>query len=299
MRPFPEIPGLNVEHDFVTARGLRFHVAQAGAGEPLVLLHGWPQHWWAWAKVLPALAAEHRVICPDLRGLGWSEAPPGGYDKRELAADVLALLDALGLERVRLMGHDWGGWAGFLLAARAPERIRQYVALNIAPPWTGPETSAAGSLRDAWRFWYQVVNASPLVGSQVIRREAVVAGVLRADNVHPEAFSEEDVRIFAAPFREPARARASQRYYRTFLLRELPAVLKGTYEPRPLTVPTLLLHGERDVVIPPDMVRAGMREGDHLEVEFVPDSGHWIAQERPDLVAERALWWFREADYAG
>jgi pimeloyl-ACP methyl ester carboxylesterase len=295
MRPFPEIPGFEVEHDFVSARGLRFHVAQAGAGEPLVLLHGWPQHWWAWAPMLPALAAEYRVICPDLRGLGWSEAPPSGYDKRELAADVLALLDALGLERVRLMGHDWGGWAGFLLAAGAPQRVRQYVALNIAPPWTGPETSAAAGLRDAWRFWYQVVNAAPVVGSRVIRSEAVVGRVLRVDNVRGDAFSDEDVRIFAAPFREPARARASQLLYRTFLRRELPAVLRGTYEPRPLSVPTLLLHGERDIVITPDMIRSGMREGDHLEVEFVADSGHWIAQERPELVAERALWWFREA----
>lgn len=294
MRPFPSVPGLEVEHDFVSARGLRFHVAQAGAGEPLVLLHGWPQHWWAWAPVLPALAAQYRVICPDLRGLGWSEAPPRGYEKESLAEDVLGVLDALGLERVRLMGHDWGGWVGFLLAARHPERIASYVALNIPPPWSGPDATSALALRNAWRAWYQVVLASPLVGRGVVRRRRVLDRVLRADNVHADAFSAADVQLFADAMHEPQRARASQQIYRSFLLREVPRVMNGTYEPRPLTVPTLLLHGARDVVITPDMVRTAMRPDDRLEVEFVPDSGHWIAQEKPDLVAERALWWFRE-----
>jgi len=294
MRPFPEVPGLAVEHDFVSARGLRFHVAQAGAGPPVLALHGWPQSWWAWAKVLPALAEHHRVFCPDLRGLGWSEAPPRGYDKETFADDTLAVMDALGLERVRLIGHDWGAWAAFLLAVRHPERFDSVVVLNITPPWTGPEASTALAVSNLWRAWYQLVLAAPVLGRQV-RRRAVLGRALRADNVHADAFSDEDIAIFADAFQEPARARASQWIYRDFLVREAPRVARGTYETRPLTVPTLLMHGEHDRVITPDMVRASMRPDDRLEVEFVPDSGHWILQEKPDLVAERALWWFKEA----
>ena len=115
-----------MQHRWVhIAGGLRVHVAEAGEGPPLLLLHGWPQHWWMWKGVIPALAESHRVICPDLRGHGWTDAPPWGYEKEGLASDALALLDALEIERVGMLGHDWGGLVGFLLSLRAPERIER------------------------------------------------------------------------------------------------------------------------------------------------------------------------------
>jgi pimeloyl-ACP methyl ester carboxylesterase len=82
-----------VTHRYVDVLEVRMHVAEAGEGPPVVLLHGWPQHWWTWRRVIPALATERRLICPDLRGFGWSEAPPGRYELAEFADDVLALLD--------------------------------------------------------------------------------------------------------------------------------------------------------------------------------------------------------------
>ncbi|MCW2564729.1 MAG: putative hydrolase or acyltransferase of alpha/beta superfamily, partial [Mycobacterium sp.] len=92
----PELPQLDgVEHRFLDLPGLRMHVAEAGSGEPLLLLHGFPQHWWAWRKVIPALAERYRVICPDLRGAGWTDAPADGYTSDQLTADILGLLDAL------------------------------------------------------------------------------------------------------------------------------------------------------------------------------------------------------------
>ena len=105
-----------------------------------MLLHGWPQHWYEWRHQIPVLAEHYRVICPDLRGFGWSDAPPGGYDKETLAADVVNLLDALGLDRVKLIGHDWGGWVGFLLcidpprAGRALPRAQHPAALGQDRP---------------------------------------------------------------------------------------------------------------------------------------------------------------------
>src|SRR5947209_6165719 len=131
----PDLPG--VEHREVLAGGVRLHVAEAGSGPPLVLLHGWPQHWWCWRHLIPSLAGANRVLAPDLRGWGWSDAPPGAYEKETFAADIVALLDAEGLDRVRLIAHDWGGFASFLLALRHPERVERMVVLDIAPPWTG------------------------------------------------------------------------------------------------------------------------------------------------------------------
>ncbi len=101
------------------------HVAIAGPEDapPIVLVHGWPQNWWAWRHVIPGLAERFRVIAPDLRGHGWSRAPDGGYEKEQLASDLLAVLDELAIERVAWVGHDWGGWTGVLAALRAPETV--------------------------------------------------------------------------------------------------------------------------------------------------------------------------------
>src|SRR4051794_34454840 len=110
--PLPEVAG--VDHRYANVSGVRLHYAEAGAGDPVVLLHGWPQHWWMWRDHIGPLAERFRVIVPDLRGHGWSGKPRSSYRKTEMLADVLGLLDRLGLERVRLVGHDWGGWVGML-----------------------------------------------------------------------------------------------------------------------------------------------------------------------------------------
>ena len=141
----PHVTG--VDHEFVDAGGLRTHVALAGDGPPVVLLHGWPQHWYLWRDVIPLVAPHARVIAPDLRGFGWTEVPEEGYDKLQLARDVLALLDELGVDEFTLAGHDWGGYAGFLLALEEPERVKGSLALNIIPPWPPRERRVA---LDSW-----------------------------------------------------------------------------------------------------------------------------------------------------
>ena len=128
---YPHIDG--VTHRFVDAGGLRMHVAEAGPedGEVIVLLHGWPQHWYEWRHQIPELAKHYRVICPDLRGFGWSDAPSSGYEKETLAEDIVNVLDALGLERVKLVGHDWGGWCGFLICLNHPERVERFLNFSV------------------------------------------------------------------------------------------------------------------------------------------------------------------------
>src|SRR4051794_39758643 len=137
----PAPPPLDgVVHVDVEVDGTRWHVATAGApgAAPILLLHGWPQHWWAWRHIIPGLAPDHRVLAPDLRGFGWSDAPDGRYSKMGLARDVERLLDVLGVERCTLVGHDWGALVGFLTAIRAPERVERLVALSNIQPWFRP-----------------------------------------------------------------------------------------------------------------------------------------------------------------
>ena len=158
-----------VTHEFRDAAGLRMHVALAGPEDapPLLLLHGWPQNWWLWRGIIPALAPHFRVIAPDLRGHGWSDAPGGGYEKEQLASDVLALLDALGVTRVTWVGHDWGGYTGFLAALRAPHRIERMLVLCIPHPWLPPDVRRLGLM-----LGYQAPISLPLLGPPIAARIA-------------------------------------------------------------------------------------------------------------------------------
>jgi pimeloyl-ACP methyl ester carboxylesterase len=292
-RPFPEVEG--VEHRYVDAAGLRMHVAEAGPpdADPILMLHGWPQHWYLWRNQLPVLSEQYRVIAPDLRGFGWSDAPPHGYDKENMGTDVLNLMDALGLERVKLVGHDWGGWIGFLICLRAPERFERFVPLNIPTPYSDLDPRVLASM---WRFWYMALIAMPGIGPHVVGKTGfvyrVLGGVVRSDT-----FTEQEMREFAEPLREPDRTRATVNLYRTFLTREFGRVGAQRYNKKRLTVPTRLVFGEDDFAIPKRMVSGDFsRFADHFEVEFVPNCGHFVVDEQPDLVTREIRGFFSAAD---
>lgn len=285
-RPLPDVPG--VIHREVDLGDFRAHVAEAGTGEPLVLLHGWPQHWYEWRDVIGPLAEFRRVICPDLRGFGWSETPGRGYDPRTFASDLVALLDAEGIDRVDLIGHDWGGYAGFLVGLDHPERLRRFIALNILVPFTPASPRALASF---WRFWYQWVVAAPIAGPWVARSIASPLTRRAADWLGGDAWDDETREIFLAQFREPARARATTALYR-FAQRELLAAARGRYRGSRLTVPTRLIFGTADRALDYRLLDGIEHSADDLEVELVEGAGHLIADERPELVVDRARSFF-------
>jgi pimeloyl-ACP methyl ester carboxylesterase len=283
--PMPQVEG--VSHRDVHARGLRFHVAEAGpaGAPPVVLLHGWPQHWFMWRDLIPQLAVDRRVIAPDLRGLGWSDAPRGGYRKDELARDVLGVLDELGVERFDLIGHDWGAFAGFHLCLMAPERVGHYVACSIPHLWPPAERP---SVRRLLTLWYQVALSTPGLGEGLMRQGAFTAQVLRAVRAHGD-YTDDELAAFVDVLREPPHARATTQYYRTFLLHELRPLVEGRFKQRTLTTPTRMLWGRRDPI-----VRGAHDHGEHepyapnLTIEWVDDTGHFLPEERPELVVARA-----------
>ena len=276
----------------VEAGGLRMHVVEAGPpdGDPVLALHGWPQHWYMWRHQIPALAdAGYRVIVPDLRGFGQSEAPPKGYDKENMATDVLNLMDTMGLERVKLLAHDWGGWIAFILCTRAPERFEKYVALNIPHLWAKTDLRL---FLNIWRFWYMVVIATPLGRWLLRNRPGFVRVIIQGRSPNP-AWTAEDIAAFTKPLQEPERAEASVQLYRTFLTKEFGAVGAGRYQKTRLTVPTKLLFGTDDFAIPKAFFSRPTEEfADDFTIEFIPDTGHFIAEERPELVNDRTLEFF-------
>jgi pimeloyl-ACP methyl ester carboxylesterase len=280
----PHVDG--VRHSYVDVDGLTLHVAEAGEGEPILLLHGWPENWYMWRRVMPALAPHFRVIAPDLRGLGWSDAPRGGYHKEQLATDILGLMDAMGLDRVRLMGHDWGGWTGFLMCLRQPERFERFIALNITPPWA----RVVPTLRNLPRFWYMAMNASG-AGALLLRlRPDAFKRGIRGTAINKRAFSDEDLEVYIDTIATPGGANATTQLYRSLFLRDfLDVGPRRRYDKQLLEVPTLLMFGVKDAAIGIDMVTGLEHHGRDFRVELVPDCGHFIVDEKPDLVIERAL----------
>ena len=239
----------------------------------MLMLHGWPQHWYLWRDVIPLVAPHARVIAPDLRGFGWTEVPDRGYEKHQLMRDMVALLDELGIEKVTVAGHDWGGYVGFLLALEHPERVERLLVLNAPPPWPSRDRR---TMLDAWRFAYMPVLSTPGLGGWVGR----TLGPLGVPDGARAAFA---ARLGGA------RARATERLYRAFLLRELPELLRGRYSASDLTVPTKLLFGTGDVVITTRAVRDAAAQADAVELELVADATHFIVDEKPELVADRLL----------
>ena len=270
----PDLAG--VRHDYVDVGGLRTHVALAGPADapPIVLVHGWPQHWWAWRNVIPGLAERHRLIVPDLRGHGWTDKPDAGYAKEQLATDLLALLDVLGIAQVTWIGHDWGGWVGQLVALRAPERIQRMLALCVPHLWVAPHPRQLALLA------YQGPISLPIVGRPIARR--MTRPILQAGRGH-DRLSDADLELFAQHM-SPEVAVAM---YRTFLTRELLPIARGRYADSRLEVPTTVMVGTRDQVT--RGVTPGAVPGQpHLQVEEIDGVAHWLPEQRPDVVTDWA-----------
>jgi pimeloyl-ACP methyl ester carboxylesterase len=277
----PPIPG--VRRSFVHARGVRFHVTEAGEGLPVVVLHGWPQHHYAYRHLLRNPPLGLRIIAPDLPGYGWSGPAPHRWAKEDVASDVLALFDALGLERVVLVGHDWGGFVGYLMVLREPARFHAYLALNMAHPWQTPRTT----LPHVWRLLaYQPAMA--IAGVWLHQRTRLIERGITAGVTNRSAMPREDTRWFSDRFRDPVCARAARDTYRTFWLREIPT--SGLRpERRRSTVPIRALFGTDDVAIHKSLVDERTALADDYRVELISGSGHFIAEERPELVRARLV----------
>jgi len=298
-RPFPTVDGVQVTHRYVDVNGVKIHLAEAGPSdaELLFMCHGWPQHWWMWRKQLPFFAKRFHVIVPDMRGFGWSDAPDRSYGKDNLADEFAQLTQALGYPKIRLLSHDWGGWNGFIVCALHPGLITQHFATNIPPIFPKYDIHAVIA---TLRFGYMLRIALPYLGQRMLRRDGrFVHHLLTRGGTRPGGWTDAETSVFSSQFKEPARARASSRLYGEFLLKEyVPAGVLGRYKRYRIHAPTRLLFGERDFALDTCLLRDAERYFDDYQLELVPNTGHFIVDERPALVSERAWAFFTDPRYA-
>jgi pimeloyl-ACP methyl ester carboxylesterase len=273
-----------VRRTFIEARGVRFHVTESGPedGRPVIALHGWPQHHWVYRDLLGDPPEGLRIIAPDLPGYGWSGPAPHRWAKEDVAADVLALMDALGVDRALLLGHDWGGFVGYLMLLAAPERFDGYLVCNMAHAWQTPRTT----LPHFWRFLaYQPFVAS--IGMALQQRTRYLERVVFTSGPKEHRVGRVAAKVYAERFRDPVCARAATDTYRTFLLRELPSAANNP-ELRRASIPIRALFGVGDFPVHYALASPDTANADDYTFEPV-DAGHFVIDERPDLVRARLI----------
>jgi pimeloyl-ACP methyl ester carboxylesterase len=276
-------------HQVAIVNGFRMHYVIAGVGYPLVLLHGWPQSCYEWRKIIPSLAERFTVIAPDLRGLGNSDRPLTGYDKRTLAADVYALVQSLGFSRIGLTGHDWGGAVAYYLAYDHPELVERLMILDAVP---GLGRSGDKINRDtAKRLWHMFFHAGiPDLAEQLIsvNLEAYLRYFFTSTiyNYSPAVFSDDDIAEYVRINSAPGAIRAGLQYYRTALNEDLENLKSCT---RKLSMPMMVWGGE---AFSGDIMPAWQALADHVQGGVIKECGHFIAEEKPEFTIRQMLEFF-------
>jgi pimeloyl-ACP methyl ester carboxylesterase len=191
-------------------------------------------------------------------------------------------MDALGLDRVGLIGHEWGAWTGFRLCLDAPARFSGLLAINMVHPW--PPQRA--TLRNAWRMWHTALWEYPLLGGAVLRHwPGFTRYQLRRGVTDPSAWASEELEEFTASVRSRHNAHAGRALHWQYVLRDIPALATGRFNREHLTVPTTILYGLDDFALAPEMLAGGSAHADDLDIRNVP-GGHYLPNDNPTAVAE-------------
>ncbi|GAA1786050.1 MULTISPECIES: alpha/beta hydrolase [Streptomonospora] len=286
-------------HRTVSAAGTRFHIAEAGEGPLVLLLHGFPQFWWSWHGQLTALAdAGYRAVAVDLRGHGASDKPPRGYDLITLASDAAGLIRALGEADAAVVGHSTGGMLGWTMAVYFPKTVRRLAVLSMPHP----RRLAAGMLTrgQGWAGRHVVGFQAPVVPERRLTADGAqqVADMLHAWS-RPGWPDQETERHCRDAFLIPGVAHSSLEYHR-WLFRSQVRPDGRRYMRRmrrPVTVPTLHMHGALDPVMLPETARGSSR---YVEAPYrwrmIEGAGHFPHQERPDLFDPALIGWLGDPE---
>lgn len=278
-------------HKFATVRGVRMHYVTGGEGPALVLLHGWPQTWYEWRKIMPALAKRHTVYALDLPGLGDSEGSPSGFDKKTLARYVHGLLrDRIGLGAFDLVAHDLGAGVGAQYVAQFPREVNRYVHMDY--PLPGGALPAA---RYRTFSWHMAFNSQPALPEKLVDDRADMRAYLTAFSTQVAyggaafggtrtrpPFSAAETDEYVRTYGRPAARHAGFELYRTLDEDE-----RDNAAATPVDTPTLLLTATGSLAATRPTLAPMLRRV--VRAVEIPESGHWLAEENPAAVTREIL----------
>jgi len=257
----------------VATNGARIYVRVGGAGPAVVLLHGYGETGDMWAPLARRLSRNHTVIVPDLRGLGLSSRPPGGYDKKTQGEDVAGLLDALKIDKVDLVTHDIGNMVGYAFAAEHPERVKKFVIIDAPLPGVGPWDDIIRS-HALWHFSFYGPDAERLVTG---RERIYLDRFWNEFSADPKKFDEGSRAHYAKLYAQPGVMHAGFEQFKAFdqdATDNKAFVAKGM-----LTMPVLAVGGEKS--FGPMMATVMRAAAANVQAAVVPNSGHWVMEENP------------------
>lgn len=277
-------------HRNANVNGITLHYVEAGEGPLVILLHGFPDFWYAWRHQIPALAAAgFHVVAPDMRGYNASDKPRGvaSYAVERLVEDVAELIRHVGGDRAVLVGHDWGGIVGWYAAMLRPDLVERLVVLNAPHPvaFRRELRRVDQMLRSSYALFFQL----PWLPEQVLRlgNYAVLRRMLRTEPVHQDAFTPEDIECYVEAVSHPGALTASINYYRA-------ATRFPPPKPRPIDVPTLLIWGEQDLYLNRRLTEGLEPWISDLRIQRLADASHWVMADAPQRVNRGLLDFLRE-----
>lgn len=277
-------PDVAIRHERVLADGVELHVARAGAGPPVILLHGFPENWRSWKHQIPALAAAgFSVWAPDLRGYNLSDRPTRreAYHLRHLVADVAALVRATGAPRAHVAGHDWGGIVAWTFAGHHPDLLDKLLILNA--PHLRLYEEQARRLPQLLRAWYVLLFRIPWVAERALsaRDFSGIRRILSTESSSPRrAFTEREVEEYVETWRPPGALTAALNYYRANAVSDARALAREAEA----AAPTLVIWGDLDPALSTDLLIGLPRVARKVRVHRLRDVSHWVQNEAPDRV---------------
>ena len=283
-----QIDNVTFSHHMASVNGTQIHYVVGGHGDPIVLLHGWPETWYSWHLVMPALAKNYTVIAPDLPGLGDSSKPLTGYDGKTVATIMHQLVNQLGFKSIFLVGHDIGTQVAYSYAAAHPTEVRKLIMMELTIPGFAP----AGRMP----LWWAVFHQTPDVSEALVEGKESMYLTWFFHNLvfNPAAIKQTDINEYVSHYSAPGGMRAGFEYYRAF---PQDAIQNINYSKAKLTMPVLALGGGYiptfggNITMP--TIIYGMKIlAQNVQGITVPNSGHYIPEEQPKFVIDQLFKFF-------
>ena len=272
-------------HGYATTNGVRLHYVEQGEGPLVLLLHGFPEHWYSWRfQIAPLADAGFRVVAPDLRGYNLSDKPRGGYDIKNLTKDVRGLIRALGETSATVVGHDWGGVIALQFPIDYPAACDRLIVMN-APLIRSWYWGRRNYPNNTYALLMQIPGLAERRGWTDI--DQTTKNIFSGVAANNDAFTDEDIAIFAEALKQPKALSSAMKYYRSIYWPDW--FLTWADRNERIACPTQFIWGREDRAVRLPFMEEAAERVDDLRTVVIDDAGHWVQQEKPDEVTAAML----------
>ncbi|MBD2439235.1 alpha/beta fold hydrolase [Nostoc sp. FACHB-110] len=269
------------QHKYITTNGVKLHYVTQGTGPLMLMLHGFPEFWYSWRHQIPEFAQHFQVVALDLRGYNDSDKPTAqsAYVMDEFVKDIEGVIKGLGHEKCVLVGHDWGGAIAWFFAYAHPEMIEKLIILNLPHPakFSQGLFTPQQLLRSSYIFLFQL----PVIPEFILQSfdYQIIAHTFQGTAFNKNTFTDSDLEAYKKAAAKPGALTAMLNYYRN----SLPQFLTNkNWEILP--VHTLMIWGENDTALGKELTYGTDAYVSNLQIQYIPNCGHWVQQEEPQLV---------------